>query len=451
MQREHFLNIFFEPKSVALIGVSRKTGRGSFNVLENLIRFGYEGNMYPVNPNGGEVLNFKVYPKVEFLPEGIDLAVIMTRRDVVPAVLEKCAKKGMRGAIIITEGFSEADPEGKFLQARIDDTASSRGIRVLGPNSIGIMNSFGHFSSSFVPLPQPLAPVALISQSGGFFEGFPDCAFGKGIDLGNTCDVDFPDAISYFEEDDDIRLIVLYVESIKNVSEFILICKRVGRSKPIIVIKGGRGEFGGKASASHTGSLSSRDPLYRGMFRQAKIFQIDSAEAIGDITRGFLSLPPFKGNRVAVVTPTGAGAIMALDAMENQGFRPAELTRKTIDEIAHLFKPWIHVGNPLDLLSAGMAHGYKHVYSKVLESCLRDETVDIVLAICGAYTVKTIKEVMKRSPQKPVILWVLGADKSLIEKRTDLYGIRSYYDSPDRAFSALKVIREHYIRRAMTN
>jgi acyl-CoA synthetase (NDP forming) len=451
MQREHFLNIFFEPKSVALIGVSRKTGRGSFNVLENLIRFGYEGNIYPVNPNGGEILNYEVYRKVESLPEGIDLAVLMTRRDVVPEVLGKCAEKGMRGAIIITEGFSEADQEGRLLQARIEDTVRSRGIRVLGPNSIGIMNSFAHFSSSFVPLPQLLAPVALVSQSGGFFEGFPDCAFGKGIDLGNTCDVGFADAISYFEEDDEIRLIVLYVESVKNVSEFIRTCKRVGRLKPIIAIKGGRGEFAGKASASHTGSLSSRDQLYGGMFRQARIFQMDSALAVGDITRGFLSLPPIKGNRVAVVTPTGAGGIMVLDSMENQGFRPAELSKKTIDEIAHLFKPWVHVGNPLDLLSAGMAHGYKHVYSKVLESCLRDERVDIVLAICGAYTVKTIKEVMKRSPQKPVILWVLGADKSLIEKRTDLYGIRSHYDSPDRAFFALKVIREHYMQRAMTS
>jgi len=202
MNREHVISSFLEPKSVALVGVSQKTGRGTFNILENLTMFGYKGKMYPVNPNTSEILGHKTYKNVQSLPGAVDLAIITTPRDVVPEIVEECYEKGIKGAIIVTEGFAEADDRGRVLQAKIEETIAKRGIRILGPNSVGVVNSFFNFSSSFIPLPKDAAPVAFISQSGGFFEGFPDCPFGKGIDLGNTSDVNFIDAISWFEEDD---------------------------------------------------------------------------------------------------------------------------------------------------------------------------------------------------------------------------------------------------------
>ena len=447
MENENILNALLEPRSVALVGVSRKVGRGSFNVLESLIKFGYTGEVFPVNPNASEILGIKAYQNVQSLPKGIDLSVIITPRDIVPGIVEECAERGIKAAIIITEGFCEADKKGRLLQERIDNAVVSKGIRVLGPNSVGVVNSFGNFTSAFIPLPKSSAPVALISQSGGFFEGFPDCPFGKGIDLGNTSDVNFIDAISYFEKDDDIRVIVLHVEGITDVLEFINICQRAGRYKPIIVIRGGRSKSGSKASASHTGSLSGNDALYGAMFRQAKVFQVDSTAVIGDITKAYISLPPFTGNRIAVVTSTGAGGVITLDSIENYGFQPAVLSRETVDGFSHLFQSWINVRNPVDVLSAGMAHGYKYTYSKVLESCLNDKNVDIVIAVCGAYTLKTIKEIATKYPEKPVVAWVINADQSFISEKAKSYDFQAFYSSPDHALYALKVVRKFYTQR----
>ena len=442
---------FLEPKSVALVGVSQKTGKGTFNILEKLTELGYNGKIFPVNPNANEILGFKTYKDIQSLPEAVDLAVIMTPRDIVPEIVGKCAEKGIKGAIIVTEGFSEADDKGRFLQGKIDDTVANNGIRILGPNSMGVINSFDNFSSAFIHIPKNLAPVALISQSGGFFEGFPDCPFGKGVDLGNTSDVNFIDALSYFEKDDDIHIIILYIESITNVPGFIKTCQRVVRSKPIIAIRGGISESGSKAAASHTGSLGAKDWLYRAMFQQCRIIHVDSTNVIGDIVKAFLSLPPFTGNRVAVITPTGAGGIITLDSIENYGFQPAVLSKKTIDGIAHFFQPWTTVGNPVDILSAGMAHGYKNVYSKVLESCLNDKNVDIVIAICGAYTLKTIKDITTKHPEKPVVVWVLGADQSFIIEKTKLFDFMSYYTSPDRALYALGTVLDYNSQNAIIN
>ena len=451
MNKGDFIDCFLEPRSVALVGVSQKTGRGTFNILENLTRFGYRGKIYPVNPNAGEILDHKAYKDVRSLPGPVDLAIIITPRHVVPEIVEDCDKKGIKGAIIISEGFAEADDSGRVLQGKIEETIAKKGIRILGPNSVGVVNSFYNFSSSFIPLPKDAAPVAFISQTGGFFEGFPDCPFGKGIDLGNTSDIDFIDAISWFEKDEDIRVIVLHVEGIKNVQEFIRTCRRVVKSKPIIAVKGGRSESGRKAAVSHTGSLTGKDWLYSAMFRQAGVFQADSIIHVGDFTKAFISLPPFTGNRIAVITPTGAGGIITLDFVDQYGFKPAVLSKKTVEAISYLFQPWRTVGNPVDILAAGMAHGYKHVYSKVLESCLNDENVDAVLAICGAYTLKTIKETVTRHHEKPVAVWVLGADQSFIIEKTRSYDFKPHYISPDRALYALKTVREYYTKNSGGN
>ena len=447
MNHRHLLDSFLKPDSVALIGVSQKTGKGAFNTLENLITFGFKGKIYPVNPNASEILGLKVYKNVQDLPKGVDLALIMTPRDLVPEILVDCADREMKGAIIITEGFAETDDRGHHLQDRINDTVARKDIRVLGPNSVGVINSFQNFSSAFIPLPKYLSPVALVSQSGGFFEGFPDCPFGKGIDLGNTCDVNFIDAISYFEKDHDIRVIVLHMEGIENVQGFISTCRQVVRSKPIIVIKGGRSESGGNAASSHTGSLSGKDDLYSAMFRQSGILHVDSITEIGDIAKAFLSLPPFTGNRIAIVTPTGAGGIISLDSVEKYGFEPAVISGETIDEINHLFRPWTRVGNPFDILSAGMAQGFKFVLTEVLESCLEEKDVDIVMTVCGAYTLKTIKKITSMYPEKPVVAWVTGADQLLIAEKAKLYDFKPYYVSPDRALYAIKRVREYYSQR----
>jgi acyl-CoA synthetase (NDP forming) len=439
------IQYFLEPRSLALIGISRKTGRGAFNIMESLIQYGYEGELYPVNPNAEEILGRKVYPDVGSLPKGIDVAIITTPRELVPQLVRACAGRDIKGVIIVTQGFLEADDHlGKDLQHQLDQIVRETGIRILGPNSVGVVNAFAGFSTVFFPIPRTCVPVALISQSGGFFEGFSSCPFGKGVDVGNTSDISFIEALSFFEQDPDTRVIVLYLEALNAVAAFIPLAKRVARSKPIVVLRGGKSKRGKMEAVSHTGSLVGEDGFYEAVFRKGNLIAADSASELGDIIKAYLSLPSFTGDRVAIVTPSGAGGILGLDAVELQGFRPAELLPETTKKIDAFFPSWLQVKSPVDILSAGMAHGYKKVYQLTLEACLADPGVDAVLAICGTYTIRSIKQVVSKHPDKPVVAWVLGHDESAANEIAQEVNFHPHYPSPERALGALRALRKYY-------
>jgi len=447
MAKPHFLKHFLEPESVALVGISRRTGRGTFNIMESLMDYGYKGIIHPVNPNAKEILGAACLPDIDSLPVGVDLAVITTSRGLVPEIVRGCANRGVKGIIIVTEGFDEADERGKNLQKEIDEVAGKSDTRILGPNSIGVVNAFKSFSSSFLPLPKTPAPVALVSQSGGFFEGFPNCPFGKGIDLGNTGDIDFTDALACLKDDDDIGVIVLYAEEILRGREFVNTARQAVQKKPVLVIRGGRSVSGKKAAASHTGSMGGEEALYTAVFRKAGIYQVDSILDIGDFAKAFLHLPPFTGNRVGIVTPTGGGGIISLDAIEHFGFSPSALSTEMTDNFDGLFQPWITIKNPVDILSSAMTHGFKNVYQKVLEAFFRDDGTDVIFAVCGSFTLKTIKRMAIKYPAKPVVSWVVGADQVDIAEKAEKFDFNPYYPSPDSALRALKGVRRYYLAR----
>jgi len=429
---------FMEPKSVALIGISSRVGKGSLNILENLTELGFPGKIYPVNPNIQELLGRKVFPDIGSISEDIDLAVIMTPRHIVPNVLEQCIQKGIDCVLIITQGFAEADEEGKALQSRIDKMIKETGIRILGPNSIGVINHFIPFSTSFVPIKREENPIAFISQSGGFIEGFSQFKVGKGIDLGNTCDIDFADAINYFEDDPQIRLIGLYVESIKDGRRFIEAAKRAAQKKLVLVLKAGKSEVGAKAAQSHSGSLAGEDTVYDAVFKQTGLIRLRNVEEFGDISKAFLSLPPVKGNRIGIITPTGAGGIVTLDSFQDYGFKLAAFSEDLIEKIKPLYLPWQKVTNPLDIMSSALAHGYKKVYTQALEALFKDHQVDAILCVLGEPTLKTVSDALHRYPMKPVVSWVIGP---LIDSTRE--GISAVsYPSPERALRSLAVLLE---------
>ena len=399
---------FMEPRSVALVGISSKVGKGSLNLLENLLQIGFPGKIYPVNPNIQELLGQKVFPDIGAIPDEIDLAVIMTPRQVVPTVLEQCVKKAIDSVLIITQGFAEADEEGKALQLKIDTIVKRTGVRVLGPNSIGVVNHFVPFSTSFIPIKREESPIAFVSQSGGFLEGFLQFKIGKGIDLGNTCDIDFIDALTYFEDDPQIRVIGIYVEGIRNGRKFLEIARRVAQKKLVLVLKAGKSEQGAKAALSHSGSMAGEDAVHEAVFKQAGLLRIRNVEEFADISRAFLNLPPIMGNRIGVITPTGAGGILVLDASHEVGFELATFSADGIKEIQPLFLPWQKVTNPLDIMSAALAHGYKNIYHKALEILFQDAQVDVIFCVLGEPTLKTALEVAKRYPTRPLVSWVIG-------------------------------------------
>lgn len=429
---------FMEPRSVALIGVSSKVGKGALNVLENLVQIGFKGKIYPVNPNVQKLLGQKVFPDVTAISEDIDLAVVMTPRHIVPKVVERCSKKGIASVLIITQGFIEADEEGRALQSRIDQIVRETGVRVLGPNSIGVVNHFIPFSTSFIPTKKEESSIAFISQSGGFLEGFSQFKIGKGIDLGNTCDIDFADALTYFEDDPQIQIIGLYVESIKNGKKFLEAAKRVARKKLILVLKAGKSEAGAKMAQSHSGSLAGEDFIYDAVFKQAGLIRIRSVEEFGDISKAFLTLPPVKGTRIGIVTPTGAGGIVALDNFQEYGFKLATFSEDLVEKIKTLFLPWQKVTNPLDIMSAAMAYGYKKVFTKALEALFQDDQVDAIFCVLGEPTLKTVMEVAHRYQTKPVVSWVIG--QSTDSTRGNMLTVS--YPNPERGLRSLAALIE---------
>lgn len=437
---------FFEPKSVALIGVPRRTGRAAFNILETLVTCGYPGELYPVNPNADSILGLKVYPQIESLPQDIELAIIMVPRDMVISTVRSCAKQGIKAAIIVSDGFAEAGNEGLKLQAQLIKQAQADGIRLVGPNSLGSINNFHPFSSSFLP-PSPLKePVALVSQSGGFFEGFFDFVSSKGIDLGNMCDVDFADVLEYLEVDPDIKVIFLHIEGLKQGHRFLQVARRVSRKKPILAMKTGRTAPAARAIASHSGSLAGQDELYNAAFRYAGIIRVENSDELGDVTKALLHLPRLKGNRVGIITPTGGCAIMAVDALYRESLELATLSSKTIYTLRDYFPKWAPPRNPLDMLAAGMSHGYKNVYKACLEALLIDPRVDAIICIAGWPTIKTIQEISTGVP-KPVVVWMQGRWTGEALSWIEKLGYKTAYPTPERAARALSVLRRYSNRR----
>jgi len=436
------MELFLTPRSVAIIGAPRHAGRGSFNVAANLLDLRFRGQIYPVNPNMDSILGLKVYSSVQALPLGIDLGIVMVTRRIVPQVLTDGIEKGINAFIVITEGFAEADEEGKALQSAIVAIAKEKGARIIGPNSLGVINSFHNFSSSLVTPQLKTNPVAFICQSGGFLEGFSEFAPGKGIDLGNMCDINFAEVLEYLENDPEIKIIALHIEGLKNGKRFLQVATRVQQKKPILVLKTGRGERAAQAAASHTSSLSGKDEIYHAAFKQAGLTQVDNVDELGDITKAFLHLPLPKGNRVAIITPSGGGATMSLDAMEQNGFELAKLSEMTINTVKEFFPIWSPPLNPIDIMAASVRHGYKKVYRTSLEALLEDKNVDVILCIAGFPTLKTIKPAI-RGRNKPVVTWVLGEwGENLLSKvqETDYHAV---YPSPERAFRALAALRSY--------
>ena len=441
---------FLEPTSVALVGVPKRTGRASFNILQNLLEMGFPGRLYPVNPHGGEILGVKTYTTIDELPADIDLAVIMITRGSVPEAVEGCARRGIRAIIVVSDGFAETDGEGKALQNRIVRIAKTRGIRVLGPNSIGVVNNPYGFSSTFIPVPANENRVALVSQSGGFFEGFSGFTAGKGIDLGNTCDVDHADALDYLGDDPWTEVIAVHIEGVRGGARFLQAARRASLKKPVVVLKTGRSWPGTRAISSHTGSLTGRDEVYGAAFRQSGMIRVDDVDELGDVVGGLLHLPPPPGNRVGMITASGGVAILALDALEPNGLEAARLSPKTVEGLRDFFPPWSPPCNPVDIMTPGILHGYKKVYQAALGSLLKDGNVDAILCIAGAPTLKTIGELAVGAP-KPVLTWAMGRWGEGVASRAVDVGYRAIFPTPERALRALAALRQRRLFEQFEN
>ena len=446
------LEKFFDPKSVAIVGASTQKTKVGYEILENMIKAGFPGKIYPVNNKAEEILGLKCYPELPSIGEVPDLVVIVVPAPVVPAIMMQCGKLGVKAVIIITAGFKEVGKEGLALEQRITQTATQYGIRVIGPNCLGIIAPAKHINASFGgDLPAP-GGIGYLSQSGALLAAILDMAnasgigFSKLVSIGNKIDVNELDLVSALGDDPDTKVIAGYLESITDGNLFVRRAEVISNDKPILLIKSGGTAVGAKAASSHTGSLAGGETAYEAGFERAGIIRCASIVKQFEYAEAFAMQPLPAGNRVAIITNAGGPGIMAADAIEREGLGFAQLAQATKDKLAGFLPAASNINNPVDILGDALADRYEFALDTVLD----DPGVDIALVMLTPQamteclpTAEAVARVVKKKPGKTVLACFIGA-----EKIAEALGVLRaanvpQYVAPENAVDVIKVMTEH--------
>jgi acetyltransferase len=391
------LDKIFDPKSIAVVGASAEEGSVGYALIKNLIELRFEGRIFPVNLHKAEILSLKAYASVEQIPETVDLAVIATPSRTVPDVLDQCGKAGIRGTIIISAGFKEVGPEGKALEDRIIEVRKKYGMRIVGPNCLGVIRPSISLNATFISkMPKP-GKIAFISQSGALGSAILDWAmhenigFSNFVSLGSMIDVNFGDLIDYFGTDPKTRSILMYIEGITDARGFMSAARHFARTKPIIVVKAGKFSESAKAAASHTGSLTGEDMIYDKAFKRAGMVRVDEIADLFNCAEVLGMQPLPQGPEIAIITNAGGPGVMATDALIALGGKLAKLGERTMEKLNSTLPHYWSRGNPIDILGDAKADRYR----AVVEACLDDENVDGTVIIYTAQAVAEPVEVAK--------------------------------------------------------
>ena len=391
------LDAIFRPRSVAVIGASRRPGSIGAAIFRNLLKQGFEGPVYPVNPQASVVQSVLAWPTVNDIPGDVDLAVIAVPSKQVLAAVEDCGRKGVRGIVVITAGFKETGAEGAERERAVRDCARRYHMRMVGPNCLGVLNTESgvRLDATFAPAWPPAGNVAFSSQSGALGLAILETAGALGlgishfVSVGNKADVSGNDLLEYWEQDPGTSTILLYLESFGNPRRFTQIARRVARKKPIVAVKSGRTQAGARAASSHTGSLAGADNAVDALCRQSGVIRTDTIEEMFDVAMLLANQPLPKGGRVGIVTNAGGPAIMASDACESHGLELATLSPTTIETLRSYLPPEASVKNPVDMIASATADSFE----RTVRLMLTDPGVDTVLAIYVPPIVTTPLEV----------------------------------------------------------
>ena len=438
------LDPIFSPKSVAVIGATETLGRVGRTILDNLIKGGFAGPIYPVNPKRPTVLGLPAYTSITAVPQTPDLAVIITPPATVPAIIKDCGAKGVKGVIIISAGFKEIGPVGVELERQVLEEATKAGIRIVGPNCLGVMVPGSKFNATFAADMAKPGSVGFISQSGALCTAILDWSlkenvgFSAFVSLGSMLDVGWGDLISHLGDDPATKSIVIYMESIGDARSFLSAAREVALTKPIIVIKPGRTEAAAKAAASHTGSLTGSDEVLQAAFQRVGVLRVDSISELFDMAEVLAKQPRPKGPRLTIVTNAGGPSVIATDMLIGSGAQLAELSAETMEAFNKILPPtWSH-NNPVDIIGDAKPE----LYAKSLEIAAKDPNTDGMLVILTpqAMTDPTATaECLKayaHIPNKPVIASWMGAD--IVAKGEDILNAANIptFKYPDRAAKA---------------
>jgi len=379
------LEALFRPRSVAVIGASRQRGTIGAEIFHNLIAQGFQGVAYPVNPKTNVVQSVQAYPSIEAVPGPVDLAVIVVPAAVALPVLDACGKKGVRAAVVISAGFKETGEEGAARERALVACARGHGMRLVGPNCLGVLNTEDgvRLDATFSPTYPPAGRIAFSSQSGALGLAILEYAkelnigISQFISVGNKADLSSNDLIEFWEQDAGTDLILLYLESFGNPRRFTRIARRVGRVKPIVAVKSGRTRAGVRAAASHTGSLAGSDIAVDALFLQSGVIRTDTIEELFDVAMLLAHQPVPRGARVGIVTNAGGPGILASDACESHGLEVAGLADETIAALRAFLPREASVRNPVDMIASASAENFERTVRLVAT----DPGIDAVLVI----------------------------------------------------------------------
>ena len=452
------------PRSIAVIGASRDERTIGHQILLNIIRHGFTGAVYPVNPKARAICSVRAYPAIGHVPEAVDLAVVVVPRQHVLAVADDCADAGVRSLVVVSAGFKEVGGAGVEEERRLAELVRRNGIRMIGPNCMGVINTDQAISmnATFATAMPPYGHSAFVSQSGALGVSVLDYAreYGIGIaqfvSVGNKADVSSNDLLLEWERDPAIRVILMYVENFGNPRRFLEIASRITKTKPIIAVKSGRSRAGARAASSHTGALAASDTAVDALLTQAGVLRASSIEELFDMAMGFGVLAVPRSRRTAVLTNAGGPGILAADAMETCGLEMVELTASTIRALGPLFPAEASIGNPLDMIASATPTGYKTALTALLADPNVDAVVPIFVPPFGVRqsdVAEAIVSAAATAPDKPVLGVLMGRD-GLPEGRAELHdaGIPAYIfpESAARALAALNRQREWAARPAPT-
>jgi acetyl coenzyme A synthetase (ADP forming)-like protein len=400
MNRRATLDPIFSPLSVAVVGASRRRDSIGFSLVHNLLVNEFAGAVFPINPGETSIHSLKCYPNLAAVPDDIDLAVIAVPKRLVETVVDDAIAKQVRGLVVITAGFGETGAEGAVLERRICEKVRAAGLRMIGPNCMGVINADPRvrLNATFAPIPANSGSVGFVSQSGALGVAILNVAGELGIGLtqfvsmGNKADVSGNDLLEYWEHDDATRVIAMYLESFGNPRNFTEIAKRVGRIKPILVVKSGRTTEGARAASSHTGALAGADVTVSAFLEQCGVLRAESIADLFDIARALDRCPLPAGRRVAILTNAGGPAIMATDACVNLGLEITELSEATRAELKSFLPPEASIANPVDMIASASAASYH----RALSAMLADDAVDMVIVINVTPLVADPRDVMEQ-------------------------------------------------------
>ena len=450
------LSALLKPRTVAVIGASRTPGTMGHQILTNLVQQGFTGAVYPVNPKARSVGAVRAHPDIASVPETVDLAVIVVPKEQVIEVAEQCGDAGVRGLAVISAGFREVGPAGAHRERDLLDVVRRHGMRMIGPNCMGVINASPDVSmnATFSPIMPPPGHAAFVSQSGALGVSVLDYAreYGIGISqfvsVGNKADVSGNDLLEYWEHDDAVKVILMYVENFGNPAKFLRIASRITRVKPIIVVKAGRSSSGAQAAVSHTGALAASDVAVDALLTQAGVIRAGTIEELFDIAMAFGSRAVPRSRRTAIVTNAGGPGILAADAMEGVGLELQTFSNATVEAIRPLLPPETPVGNPLDLIASATPSGYRSAVATLLRDPLVDCVVPIFIPPLGVDSdavAKAITDASRETPGKTVVAVLMGRD-GLREWRAEMHanGIPTYIfpESAARGIAALNRHRE---------